>query len=87
MSGTRVSQGGITSESPDNALRYVYNDHEGSLTVNGFIVGVVGRKVAITAGATTDTFTFTENGLQLYVILLTYTDVSKTVLLSAERTA
>lgn len=87
MSGTRISQAGITSEHPDNAIRYAYNDHEGSLTVNGFIVGAVGRKVDIVSGATTDEFTFSENGVTLYVILLTYTDASKTVLLSAERTA
>ena len=87
MSGTRVSQAGISSESPDNATRYVYNDHEGSFTVNGFIVSVVGRKVTVTSGATTDTFVFTENGLALYTILVTYTDVTKATMLSAERTA
>lgn len=87
MSGTRISQAGISSESPDNAIRYSYNDHEGSLTVNGFLVGRVGRKVDILSGATTDTFTFSESGTTLYVILATYTDVSKTVLLSVERTA
>lgn len=83
----RKSTTGISSEHPDNAIRYAYNDHEGSLTVNGFIVHAVGRKVDILSGATTDQFTFSENGVTLYVLLLTYTDTTKATLLSAERTA
>lgn len=87
MSNVRISQKPISSVGQDNAIRYSYNDHEGSLTVNGFLVGAVGRKVDIVSGVTTDTFTFSENGNVMYVLVLTYTDATKQVLLSAERTA
>ena len=87
MGSPRISKKPISNAGQDNAIRYSYNDHEGSLTVNGFLVGAVGRKVDIVAGATTDTYTFSENGDVLYVLVLTFADATKKVLISAERTA
>lgn len=77
----------LTRLDGNQVLQSSYNPEDTTISVNGFIVGAVGRKVEITAGATTDTFTFSENGVTLYVLLLTYTDVTKATLLSAERTA
>lgn len=87
MSENRITQKDISQEDFENTLRYSYNNHEGSISVNGFLVGLVGRKVTVTAGSTTDSFAFTENGTPLYTILITYTDNTKATLLSAERTA
>lgn len=87
MSGNRISRAPISKEDAANATRYSYNDHEGSITVNGFIVSAVGRKVVIGAVGAVETYTFSENGVTLYVLTLTYTDASKTTLVSAERTA
>lgn len=87
MSENRITTKDISQEDFENTLRYSYNNHEGSLTVNGFIVGKVGRKVDVSTSPTTDTYAFTENGNALYTILITYTDNTKTQLLSVERTA
>ena len=71
----------------EGSIRSSFNDEDSTLTVNGFLVGKVGRKVEVTSGSTTDSFAFTENGNALYTILITYTDNTKATLLSAERTA
>ncbi len=78
---------GLTRLDYEGAIKASYNDEDATLSVNGFLTGLVGRKVTVTSGATTDTYTFSENAVTLYVILVTYVDASKTVLLSAERTA
>ncbi len=87
MQETRITTKPISQEDFENTLRYSYNSQEGSLSVNGFLVGKVGRKVDVSTTSTTDTFSFSENGNLLYTILLTYTDSTKNQLLSAERTA
>lgn len=87
MSDIRLTTKDISKEDAENTLRYSYNDVDGSLGVNGYLVGKIGRKVTLTTTTTTDTFTFTENGTLLYTILITYTDNTKATLLSAERTA
>jgi hypothetical protein len=71
----------------EGTLRSSFNDEDSTLTVNGFLVGKVGRKVELTTTSTTDEFSFKENGVLLYTILITYTDSTKAVLASAERTA
>jgi hypothetical protein len=69
-----------------------YNDVNGTLTVDGFLTGLVGRKIALAISTTTitndtETYTFSENGTQLYVYTVIYTDGTRTVLLTATRTA
>jgi hypothetical protein len=78
-------------------IRRVYNKEDDSLTVNGFLVGKVGRKVGQTFSTTTfpnDTiiFDFTEkNELNVYVLLyqltMIYTDGTRSTMLGCERTA
>lgn len=68
-------------------LKMSYNDKDASLAVSGFLAGAVGRKVDLEIVDEVETYTFTENGTTLYVIVLTYTDADRTTLESAERTA
>jgi hypothetical protein len=82
----------ITTKRPtkldyEGALRSSFNNEDSTLTVNGFLVGKVGRKVELITTSTTDQFDFKEDGTLLYTILITYTDSTKAVLASAERTA
>jgi hypothetical protein len=69
-----------------------YNDVNSTFGVDGFLTGLVGRKVTLAISTTnvandTETYTFSENGVQLYVYTVIYTDGTRTTLLSAERTA
>jgi len=72
--------------------RFVFNDSDKSLTTNGFLVGMVGRKITQVISTTTvandtATFTFIENGTTLFQYTLIFTDGTQSVMLSAERTA
>ncbi len=69
-----------------------FNDVDSTITTNGFLVGLVGRKIDFTVSTTSiagDTLTvaFSENGTALYTYKLIYTDGSQGTILSAERTA
>lgn len=73
-------------------LKRSYNDIDSSLTTNGFLTGLVGRKVTQVVSTTTisgdtSTFTFSESGTNLYAIKVIYTDGTQAVMLSAERTS
>ena len=69
-----------------------YNSEGGTLAVDGFLVGKVGRKVEQSIGTTnvandTETFVFSESGTNLFTLTIVYTDGTRQTLLSAERTA
>tara|TARA_R110000803_G_scaffold187128_3_gene249496 strand:- start:3402 stop:3671 length:270 start_codon:yes stop_codon:yes gene_type:complete len=69
-----------------------YNPEGGTIAVDGFLVGKAGRKVDVALSLTafaddTETFTFSEDGTDLFTLVLIYTDGSRAQLLSAERTA
>lgn len=69
-------------------LKLSFNDADASLTTNGFLIAKVGRKVEIdVSGGSVAIYTFKESGVTLYQYTLTYTDASRTILVSAERTA
>jgi hypothetical protein len=69
-------------------LKLSFNDVDASLTTNGFLIAKVGRKVEIdVSGGSVVIYTFKENGVTLYQYTLTYTDISRAQLVSAERTA
>jgi hypothetical protein len=69
-------------------LKLSFNDTDASLTTNGFLIAKVGRKVEIdVSGGNVAIYTFKENGVTLYQYTLTYADVSRAQLVSAERTA
>ena len=82
----------MTQRDSDQATRTSYNDVNATLGVDGFLIGLVGRQVAVATSTTTvsgdtQTFTFSENfGTNtLYALQLVYTDGSQTVLLTATR--
>ena len=69
-----------------------YNDVNGTLTVDGFLTGLVGRRIDLAISTTTvsndtETYTFSEQfgGLVLYVYKIVYTDGARTTMLYAER--
>lgn len=77
-------------------LKLNFNDVDSSLTTNGFLIGKVGRKVevdisgGVPAGSVA-VFTFKElqdaTYVTLYQYTITYTDATRTQMISAERTA
>lgn len=69
-----------------------FNDVDSTITTNGFLVGLVGRKIIVTISTTsisndTQSFAFSENGTALYTLKLIFTDSTYSQLISAERTA
>jgi hypothetical protein len=87
MSNTTKS---ISKQDAENVLRSSFNDVENSLTVNGFLVGKVGRKVELIVSTTnvsddTETYTFKEGSVSLYALRVIYTTGVRDQLLSAER--
>jgi hypothetical protein len=79
----------------DQTLQASFNDVDSTLTVNGFLVSKVGRKVTVTISTTnvtndTQNFAFSEQlptPIALYTLKIVYTDSTYTQMISAERTA
>ena len=76
----------------EQAIRQAQNDVNATLSVDGFLVGLVGRQINVTVSTTTvsgdtSTFTFSENfgATPLYAIKCVYTDGSQSTLLYAVR--
>lgn len=69
-----------------------FNDNTFSKLVDGYLSALVGRRIDIAITTTTITndtevYSFSENGTQLMVLTLVYTDGTRSQLLSAARTA
>jgi hypothetical protein len=69
-----------------------YNDVNATLSVDGFLTGLVGRRVDLAISTTTvagdtETYTFSELGTTLYVYMIVYTDGTRATMLYALRTA
>lgn len=69
-----------------------YNDVNATFSVDGFLTGLVGRRVDLAISTTTvandtETYTFSENGTQLYIYMIVYTDGTRATMLFAVRTA
>lgn len=82
----------LSERDANQTLQGSFNDVDFSITTNGFLIGKVGRKVELQVTTTTvanDTaiYTFSENGTTLYQYTIIYTNGSRTLMLSAERTA
>lgn len=74
------------------AIQGAYNEVDKTLSVNGFIVGKVGHKVTLAISTTTvvddtEVYTFLDGATTLYQITIIYTDGTRSLMLSAERTA
>ena len=73
-------------------FKKVYND-SGTLAVDGFLAGEIGRKITRTISATnvandTEIFNYYENQTTLlFQLTVIYTDATRNDLLSVERTA
>lgn len=81
----------LSERDANQTLKHAYNDVDGSLTTNGFLVGKVGRKIIQTITTTnvpndTVILNFYEDSDLLYQYKLIYTDNTQTTLISAERT-
>lgn len=78
----------LSDRDGSQTLQASYNDVNDTLGVDGFVVGKIGRKIVRTlASATTEQYNFSEDGVLLYTILITYTDATLETLVSVERTA
>lgn len=84
----------MSDRDSSQTAKFAYNDVNASLTSDGFLVGLVGRKITQVISTTTvandtATFSFYENSGAdlLYQYTIIYTDGAQTTMLSAERTA
>lgn len=82
----------VSDLSSENVFRAAANDHDGSLNVNGYLAGKVGRRIEQTIATTnvagdTAVLDFKENGILLYRYTIIYTTAGQTIMISAERTA
>lgn len=76
----------------EQSIQGAYNDVNATLSVDGFLTGKVGHKVSLALATTTiaddtEIYTFEDNGTLLYQITIIYTDDSRSLMVSAERTA
>lgn len=76
----------LSNRDGNQTLQAAFNEEDFSLTQAGFLVGKVGRRIEVGGAGAVETYTFLEDGDTLYVLTLTYTDGTKTTLISAERT-
>ncbi len=82
----------LSDRDASQVLQASMNDINSTVGVDGFLVGLVGRKIVLAISTTTiandtETYTFSESGTTLYVLKIIYTDGSRNVMLSAERIA
>jgi hypothetical protein len=82
----------MSQKDQEQAIRQAQNDVNGTIGVDGFLTGLVGRRVTLVVSTTTvtgdtTTFNFSENfgATPLYSIQLVYTDGTQTTLLTATR--
>lgn len=71
-------------------LQGAFNDVDKTITINSFLVGLVGREITLVIQTTnvandTELYTFLESGTQLYQFQIIYTDGTRTTLMSATR--
>jgi hypothetical protein len=82
----------LSERDGQQTLQGSFNDVNSTIGVDGFIVGLVGRRIDVATTTTnvsgdSQTFTFSENGTQLYTLLVVYTDNTQQTLLYVQRTA
>lgn len=82
----------LSQQDPGETQQYTFNDVDATTTVNGFLVGVVGRRVTLTISTTTvandtENYAFSENGTALYTFVVVYTDGTRSTMSTATRTA
>lgn len=80
----------MSQKDADQAIRTSFIDDNGTLSVDGFLSGKVGRRVDVAISTTTvandtATFSFSENGTAILALKLVYTDGTQAQLLYAVR--
>lgn len=80
----------MSDKDDSQTLKASYNEVDASLTINTFLVGMVGRKIDKSIATTTivndtEIYAFSENGSALYSLKVVYTDGTRADFLSAER--
>lgn len=88
---------GITKKAPSDVdasqtQQAAFNDNTFSHLVDGFLSALVGRRIDLAISTTTiandtETYTFSENGTNLLVLQIVYTDGTRATMLHATRTA
>ena len=78
--------------SNENVLRSAHVDETASLSINGYVSAKVGRRIELSLTTTnvlndTEVYTYLEDGVQIMVLEVVYTDTSRETLVSVERTA
>ena len=83
----------------EQSIQEAYNDVNATLSVDGFLAGKVGHKVVLTIESTqieeisgsesnnTELYSFYDGTTLLYQIRVIYTDSTRSLMFSAERTA
>lgn len=78
--------------SNENVLRSAHVDETASLSINGYVSAKVGRRIELSLATTnvlndTEVYTYLEDGVQIMVLEVVYTDAGRETLVSVERTA
>lgn len=82
----------ITQKDSAQTLTNAFNDVDSSISVGTFLTATVGRKVSLAIATTTvandsEIYAYSENGIALYSLKITYTDGTRSQFISAERIA
>lgn len=80
----------MSQKDADQSIRSAYIDDNGTISIDGFLAGKVGRRVDVGISTTTmandtTTFSFSENGNPVLALKLVYTDGTQAQLLFAVR--
>lgn len=83
-------QKNLSDRDANQTLQSAYNDVDATISTNGFLVGKVGNQITLAVSTTTvtgDTYTYSffDNGTQLYQIQIIYTDDTQSQMISATR--
>jgi hypothetical protein len=78
--------------SSENIMRSAHVDETATLSINGYVSGKIGRKIALALATTnvaddTEVYTYSEDGTQIMVLTIIYSDATRSTMLSVERTA
>lgn len=80
----------MSQQDPGETQQYAFNDVDDTVGVNGYLVGLVGRRIDLAISTTTiandtETYSFSENGTALYALKIVYTDGTRSQMLFAVR--
>lgn len=89
-----ISQKPASDQDATQTQQLAFNDNTFSHLVDGFLSGLVGRRITLTIGTTTiandtENYAFSENfgANPLLTLQVVYTDGTRTTMLYAQRTA